>query len=51
MGFVSTVDEIMAFLKSKGYEEETGRGRHSVKMAKGRNKISILAHTGDMRGK
>jgi predicted RNA binding protein YcfA (HicA-like mRNA interferase family) len=49
MGFVTTADEIIAFLRSKGYKEETGRGRHGVKMVKGGNKISIPAHKGNMR--
>jgi predicted RNA binding protein YcfA (HicA-like mRNA interferase family) len=44
MGFVTTAAEIMAFLVSKGYHKETGRGRHGVKMAKGNHKIPIPQH-------
>ena len=48
MGFVTTIAEIMAFLKSKGYHLDTGRGRHGVKMVKGSQRIPIPAHPGDL---
>ena len=48
MGFVTTAAEIMAFLKSKGYHVEKGRGRHGVKMVKGSHRIAIPAHSRDM---
>jgi predicted RNA binding protein YcfA (HicA-like mRNA interferase family) len=44
MGFIITADEIIAFLASKGYSLETRRGRHGVKMVKGKHKISIVTH-------
>jgi predicted RNA binding protein YcfA (HicA-like mRNA interferase family) len=47
VGFVTTAEEIMAFLASKGYHRETG-GRHGVKMAKGGNRIPIPAHKGSL---
>jgi predicted RNA binding protein YcfA (HicA-like mRNA interferase family) len=46
VGFVITADEIIAFLTSKGYTQETGRARHGVKMVKGNQKISIAVHGG-----
>lgn len=48
MGFVTTVSELLAFLKSKGYHVETGRGRHGTKAVKGEQKIPIPAHSGDL---
>ena len=48
MGFVITTDEIMAFLASKGYTRETGRGRHGVKMVKGENRIPVPTHSRDL---
>ena len=48
MGFVTTAAEIMAFLASKGFHKETGRGRHGVKMARGSMRISIPAHKNDL---
>ena len=48
MGFVTTIAEIMAFLKSKGYHIETGRGRHGVKMVKGKYRIPIPVHGGTL---
>jgi len=48
MGFVTTADEIMAFLASKGFHMETGRGKHGTKMIKDRLRISIPTHPGDM---
>ena len=38
----------MAFLRSKGFTIETGRGRHGTKAVKGEQKIPIPAHYGDM---
>ena len=46
MGFVTTAAEIMAFLKSKGFTIETGRGRHGTKVVKGKHKIPIPRHGG-----
>jgi predicted RNA binding protein YcfA (HicA-like mRNA interferase family) len=51
MGFTTTAAEIIAFLASKGYRRETGRGKHGVKTAKGGNRIPIPMHPGDMRRK
>jgi predicted RNA binding protein YcfA (HicA-like mRNA interferase family) len=51
VGFTITAAEMMAFLASKGYHKETGRGKHGVKMAKDGNRIPIPAHPGDMRRK
>jgi predicted RNA binding protein YcfA (HicA-like mRNA interferase family) len=48
MGFVITAAEIVAFLASKGYHKETGRGRHGMKMVNGSTRIPIPAHAGDM---
>ncbi|GHV26882.1 hypothetical protein FACS1894167_00930 [Synergistales bacterium] len=48
MGFVTTTAEIMAFLASKGYHKETGRGRHGVKMVNGLTRIPITAHKRDI---
>ena len=48
MGFVTTADEIIAFLKSKGYHVETGRGRHGIKMVKGSQRIAIPTHSRDI---
>ena len=44
MGFTITAAEIIAFLASKGYVQETTRARHGVKMVKGNHKISIVSH-------
>jgi predicted RNA binding protein YcfA (HicA-like mRNA interferase family) len=49
MGFTITAAQIMAFLRAKGFHEETGRGRHGVKMVKGGLRIPIPIHHGDMR--
>jgi predicted RNA binding protein YcfA (HicA-like mRNA interferase family) len=38
----------MAFLSSKGYHKETGRGRHGVKMVMEPIKIPIPAHPGNI---
>jgi predicted RNA binding protein YcfA (HicA-like mRNA interferase family) len=48
MGFVTTATEIMAFLRSKGFTIETGRGKHGTKAVKGGQKIPIPAHSDDM---
>jgi predicted RNA binding protein YcfA (HicA-like mRNA interferase family) len=48
MGFTITAAEIMAFLASKGFHKETGRGRHGVKMVKGTLRVPIPAHPGDL---
>jgi predicted RNA binding protein YcfA (HicA-like mRNA interferase family) len=48
MGFTITVAEIMAFLTSKGYRIETGKGRHGTKAVKGGYRVSIPAHPGDI---
>jgi predicted RNA binding protein YcfA (HicA-like mRNA interferase family) len=49
MGFTITATELMAFLAAKGYHKETGRGRHGVKMVMGGMRISIPAHSRDLR--
>jgi predicted RNA binding protein YcfA (HicA-like mRNA interferase family) len=48
MGFTITAGEIMAFLASKGFHKETGRGKHGVKMVIGTISIPIPVHPGDM---
>jgi predicted RNA binding protein YcfA (HicA-like mRNA interferase family) len=48
MGFTITAAEIIAFLVSKGYHKETGRGRHGVKMVIGSTRIPIPSHPGDL---
>ena len=48
MGFVTTAAEIIAFLKSKGYHVETGRGRHGTKAVKGKQRIPLPTHPGDL---
>jgi predicted RNA binding protein YcfA (HicA-like mRNA interferase family) len=48
MGFTITEAELIAFLASKGFRKETGRGRHGVKMANGTMRIPITSHRGDM---
>ena len=48
MGFVTTAAELLAFLRSKGFTIETGRGRHGTKAVKGEQKIPIPAHSGDL---
>lgn len=48
MGFTITEAELKAFLASKGYTQETGRGRHGVKMVKGENRIPVPAHSRDL---
>ena len=48
MGFTITAIEIMAFLASKGYHRETGRGRHGTKMVKGGVRIPIPTHMRDL---
>ena len=48
MGFTVTVTELLAFLRSKGYTIQTGRGRHGTKAVKGSQKIPIPAHSGDI---
>jgi len=40
MGFVTTAAEIIAFLHSKGFTIETGRGRHGTKLVKGKQRIT-----------
>jgi predicted RNA binding protein YcfA (HicA-like mRNA interferase family) len=48
MGFTITAAEIMAFLASKGFHKETGRGKHGVKMVSGETRISIPIHRRDV---
>jgi len=48
MGFVTTAAEIIAFLKSKGYHVETGRGRHGTKIVKGNHRIPLPMHGGTL---
>ena len=48
MGFTITAAELMAFLRSKGYTIQTGRGRHGTKAVKGNHKIPIPAHPSDL---
>ena len=45
---MTTAAEIMAFLKSKGYHVETGRGRHGTKAIKGKHKIPLPRHGGTL---
>jgi predicted RNA binding protein YcfA (HicA-like mRNA interferase family) len=48
MGFTITVTELLAFLRSKGYTMQTGRGRHGTKVVKGKHRISIPMHGGTL---
>jgi predicted RNA binding protein YcfA (HicA-like mRNA interferase family) len=48
MGFTITDAELIAFLASRGFHKETGRGRHGVKMVSGTTRIPITSHRGDM---
>ena len=48
MGFTVTVAELLAFLRSKGYTIQTGRGRHGTKAVKGKHKIPIPRHGGTL---
>jgi predicted RNA binding protein YcfA (HicA-like mRNA interferase family) len=48
MGFTITVAEITAFLISKGYRIETGKGRHGTKAVRDGHRISIPTHPGDI---
>ena len=49
MGFVTTAAELLAFLRSKGFTIETGRGRHGTKAVKGNHRIPIPTHGGTLR--
>jgi hypothetical protein len=46
MGFTITVAELLAFLRTKGYTVQTGRGRHGTKAVNGNHKIPIPMHGG-----
>lgn len=48
MAFTITAAELIAFLRSKGFAVETGRGRHGTKVVIGGQRIPIPAHGGDM---
>jgi predicted RNA binding protein YcfA (HicA-like mRNA interferase family) len=48
LGFTITAAELIAFLVSKGYHKETGRGRHGVKMVLGSTRIPIPVHRRDI---
>ena len=48
MGFTITAAELMAFLRSKGYTIQSGKGRHGVKAVKGGQRISIPINGGTM---
>ena len=48
MGFTVTAAELLAFLQSKGYTIQTGRGQHGTKAVKGRHKIPIPIHGGTL---
>ena len=48
MGFVTKASEILAFLRSKGFTIETGRGRHGTKAVKGGLRIPIPMHSRDL---
>ena len=50
MGFTITTPELLAFLRSKGYTIQTGRGRHGTKAVKGNYRIPIPIHAGTMAG-
>jgi predicted RNA binding protein YcfA (HicA-like mRNA interferase family) len=43
-----TIKELLAFLRSKGYDIKTGRGRHGTKAVKGNHKIPIPRHGSDV---
>jgi predicted RNA binding protein YcfA (HicA-like mRNA interferase family) len=45
MGFTITAAELIA----QGFHKETERARHGVKMVKGRLRVPIPAHPGDMK--
>jgi predicted RNA binding protein YcfA (HicA-like mRNA interferase family) len=49
MGFTITAAELIAFLTTQGFYKETERARHGVKMVKGRLRVPIPAHLGDMK--
>ena len=51
MGFTVTVAELLAFLRSKGYTIQTGRGRHGTKAVKGNHRIPIPIIHGGTLGK
>ena len=48
MGFTITAAELMAFLRSKGYTIQTGRGRHGTKAVRGNHRIPIPIHGGTL---
>jgi predicted RNA binding protein YcfA (HicA-like mRNA interferase family) len=48
MGFTITAAELIAFLTAQGFRKETGRGRHGVKMVKGKLRVPIPDHRLDM---
>ena len=48
MGFTITAVELLAFLRSKGYTIQTGRGRHGTKAVRGGQSIPIPRHGGTM---
>jgi predicted RNA binding protein YcfA (HicA-like mRNA interferase family) len=48
VGFTITAAELIAFLATQGFHKETRRGRHGVKMVKGRNHIPIPVHSRDL---
>jgi predicted RNA binding protein YcfA (HicA-like mRNA interferase family) len=49
MGFTITAAELIAFLTAQGYHIETGRARHGTKAVKGKHKISIPMHRGEIK--
>jgi len=48
VGFTITVAELLAFLRSKGYTVQTGRGRHGTKAVNGNHRIPIPIHGGTL---
>jgi predicted RNA binding protein YcfA (HicA-like mRNA interferase family) len=51
LGFTVTVAEVLAFLRTKGYTVQTGKGKHGTKAVKGKQKIPIPIHGGGTLGK
>lgn len=47
MGFTMTAAEIIRFLKERGFIQKSG-GRHQVHLIRGKQKIPIPDHSGDL---
>ena len=51
MGFTVTVMELLAFLRSKGFTIQAGKGKHGTKAVRGKQKIPIPIHGGGVLAK